>query len=326
MVALQSFHLGDALRNPNISTCMRLKLFCSWCLKLGRNTETITTLLWEVHYQMVIVCNICWALAGMSAQNVLDHWRGCKKMATRSTWVERAQKVPKVPQEKEVQVTGTKESIWVAWVRRCQEVMLSQMSPYVVPLLPSPSSECTLVQSLDHSGSLWIFWASPCSVRWTASSFLLVMVVVINDVCVMHSLTILSYTLILSKLWMLKNLINICTFIQSFVLCVKSCSGVGELNWPNTLVLGSCWIGVNGTCLPPNCLDQHDLVPARCSKFVFRAGLILSGKVMMAWNPLLGDIRSSHSIIIEDEAVTQKLMHSLALPFHTPPKLQAFNF
>ena len=51
MVSLQGLHLGKAFRCPNISASVGLKLFCPWCLKLGRNTGTITIHLREVHYQ-----------------------------------------------------------------------------------------------------------------------------------------------------------------------------------------------------------------------------------------------------------------------------------
>ena len=78
MVSLQGLHLGDTLRCPNISSSVGLKSFCSWCFKLGGNTETIAIHLWEVHYQMAIVCDICWTFAGMSAQNIVNHWVRCK--------------------------------------------------------------------------------------------------------------------------------------------------------------------------------------------------------------------------------------------------------
>ena len=77
MVSLQGLHSGDTLRCPNISASMGLKSFCPWCHKLSRNTETITIHLCEVHLQMAIACKICWALAGMTAENILDHQLGC---------------------------------------------------------------------------------------------------------------------------------------------------------------------------------------------------------------------------------------------------------
>ena len=38
----------------------------------------------------------------------------------------------------------------------------------------------------------------------------------------------------------------------------------------------------------------------------------------MAQDPLHGDARSSHSISVEDQVVTQISMHGLVLPFHAP--------
>ena len=49
-----------------------------------------------------------------------------------------------------------------------------------------------------------------------------------------------------------------------------------------------------------------------------RAGLYPSGRVTTVQVPLHRDARSSLGISVEDEAVTQKLMHGLALQFHTP--------
>ena len=39
MVGLQGLHLSNALKCPHISAGMVFKLFCPWCLKLGRNTD-----------------------------------------------------------------------------------------------------------------------------------------------------------------------------------------------------------------------------------------------------------------------------------------------
>ena len=66
MVDLQGLLSGDALKQP-ISPDVGPKLCFPWCLKLGGNMETITIHLSEVHYQMVIVCDICWAFASMPA-------------------------------------------------------------------------------------------------------------------------------------------------------------------------------------------------------------------------------------------------------------------
>ena len=76
MGGLQGLHLGDTFRCPNVSSSMRLKYFCPWCLKLDGNIKTIAIHLREVHYRMAIVCDICWAFASMSAQSVLDHCLG----------------------------------------------------------------------------------------------------------------------------------------------------------------------------------------------------------------------------------------------------------
>ena len=77
-VRLQGLHSVDSFRCPNVSASMGLKSFCPWCLKLGGNTETIPIHLWEVHYRMAIMCNICWAFGAMSAQSVLGHHSGYK--------------------------------------------------------------------------------------------------------------------------------------------------------------------------------------------------------------------------------------------------------
>ena len=79
MVGLQGLHLGDAFKCPSISAVVGLKSFHSWCLKLGGNTEMITVHLCEVHYQMAVACDICWAFASMAAQNIQDYWLECKE-------------------------------------------------------------------------------------------------------------------------------------------------------------------------------------------------------------------------------------------------------
>ena len=71
-------HLSDTLKHPSISACMGHTLFCPWCFKLDGNMETIATHLCEVHYQMTIVCDICWVFACMTVQNIQDHWSECK--------------------------------------------------------------------------------------------------------------------------------------------------------------------------------------------------------------------------------------------------------
>ena len=78
MVALQGLHMGDAFWHSNVSARVGLKSFCPWCLKLGRNTETIAICLREVHYCLAIVCDIWQSFTSMSAQVVLKHCSRCK--------------------------------------------------------------------------------------------------------------------------------------------------------------------------------------------------------------------------------------------------------
>ena len=77
MVVLQGLHSGDVIKCPSISGGVGLKSFHSWCLKLGGNMEMIH--LHEVQYQMAIACDICWAFASMTVQNILDHRSECKE-------------------------------------------------------------------------------------------------------------------------------------------------------------------------------------------------------------------------------------------------------
>ena len=78
VVGLQGLYMGNAFRCLNVSASMVLKSFCPWCLMLGWNTKTIAIHLWEVHYRMATMCNICQAFAGMSAKSILDHHSGFK--------------------------------------------------------------------------------------------------------------------------------------------------------------------------------------------------------------------------------------------------------
>ena len=73
IVGLQGLHTNNAFQCSNVSLSIRLKSFCLWCFKLGGNTENI-----EVHYRMATACDICKALASMSAQVILEHCAGCK--------------------------------------------------------------------------------------------------------------------------------------------------------------------------------------------------------------------------------------------------------
>ena len=70
MVGMQGLHSGDTLKHPSISAGIGLKSFCPWCLKLGGNTETIVVHLGEVHYQMAITGDICWAFSSITMQNI----------------------------------------------------------------------------------------------------------------------------------------------------------------------------------------------------------------------------------------------------------------
>ena len=99
IVSLQGLHLGDSLRCPIIPSGMGLKSFCPWHFKLCGNTEAIFIHLWEVHYQMAIVCDICQMFASMSAQNVLNHQAKykakCNKECTECKGHEKAKKCHK---------------------------------------------------------------------------------------------------------------------------------------------------------------------------------------------------------------------------------------
>ena len=43
----------------------------------------IATHLWEVHYRLTIVCDLCKSFTSMSAQSVLEHFSGCKAKCTK---------------------------------------------------------------------------------------------------------------------------------------------------------------------------------------------------------------------------------------------------
>ena len=138
MISLQGPHSDEAFRYPNISTSMGLKLFCPWCLKLGRNTERISIYLREVHCWMVIVCNIWQVFASMTTQNILDHWEKGKLSATKSAGsvipmkdMERLRRPPTgglMSQKK-----ATKKSCWV----ECCSMFLSHSH------LVKPVSKCS---------------------------------------------------------------------------------------------------------------------------------------------------------------------------------------
>ena len=158
MVGLQGLHLGKAFKHSNILGSMGLKSFYPWCLKLGRNSETIAVHLREVHYRMVIVCDICRLITGMTAQGILDHHSGCKaKHDKECAEHEGPEKVKKSHTEK-VQVLRAERS--------CPNHP-NQLSPrshedWNAPLhLPSsPAREHKLVHFLNLSGSSWLCFSS----------------------------------------------------------------------------------------------------------------------------------------------------------------------
>ena len=119
------------------------------------------------------------------------------------------------------------------------------------------------------------------------------------------------------KLWILNKFIM---FVQLYKFCfVCQVSLTSEwLKQPNTFMLGKQPLSA------PSGLDWHVLMLARCSRLMHRAGLCLSRRVTAAHDSLYGDAWNSHGISVEDEAVTQKSMHGLALPDHKP-KLWASN-
>ena len=77
MVGLQGLHSSDTFWHLNVWAGVGLKLFCLWCFKFVRNTETTATLLREVHYKLAIACDICQSFANMSVQVVLEHRSKC---------------------------------------------------------------------------------------------------------------------------------------------------------------------------------------------------------------------------------------------------------
>ena len=111
MVGLQALYLGNALKHPSISGGIGLKLFCPWFLKLGGNMETTAIHLHEVHYWMAITCDICFAFASMTMQNIQDHWSEGKEKHNKEC-LEHARKGSEVPRlEKGMEVSQVKGSI-----------------------------------------------------------------------------------------------------------------------------------------------------------------------------------------------------------------------
>ena len=173
MVGLQGPHSGEALRHPNISSGVGLQSFCPWCFKLGGNMETITIHLWEVHYWMVIVCNICQMFAGMSTQNILDHQVRCKAKCNEEhaehKGHEKAQKSHKKKKSKSQGQKGASESLGSETAKKSHWVEVCSM-PSLSPT--SQSNEQMFILSLNHSESLWIhLWVNPHSIRWIVLFF-----------------------------------------------------------------------------------------------------------------------------------------------------------
>ena len=80
------------------------------------------------------------------------------------------------------------------------------------------------------------------------------------------------------------------------------------------------YIGQSVSYLSPRCLDQHALMPDKCSKLVYRAGLYPSGRVMMAQGPFCGDTWNCHGISVEGEMVTQKIDEWATTPVLCPKR------
>ena len=72
----------------------------------GRNTKWITVHLREVHYRMVIVCNICQSFVGMHAQSILDHHSGCKAKHNKENMEQEGQEKVKQSHEKKSKPQG----------------------------------------------------------------------------------------------------------------------------------------------------------------------------------------------------------------------------
>ena len=75
---LQGLHLGNASRCSNITSSVGLKFVCPWGFKLGENTEMIATHLWEVHYRLVIACDLCKSFTSMSVKMFWNTTQGVR--------------------------------------------------------------------------------------------------------------------------------------------------------------------------------------------------------------------------------------------------------
>ena len=160
---------------------MWLKSFCPWCVRLGENTKGIAMHLWEVHYKIAVMCNICQAFACMSVQRILDPHSGCKAKCDK-VCVE-CEGPTEAPKKKEV--LETKGGIPVAG-SSCQEVIRSGRSLYnfhlvmlvnlsqFTPLTVLPHPRFILEQDFTQSDELsfFLFIVKWCSCQTIISHFI----------------------------------------------------------------------------------------------------------------------------------------------------------
>ena len=76
----------------------------------GGNIKTIAIHLREVHYRMVIVCNICQSFTSTNTQSILDHHSGCKAKHNKECVEQERQEKVKKSQKKESKSWGQKET------------------------------------------------------------------------------------------------------------------------------------------------------------------------------------------------------------------------
>ena len=166
---------------PSVSNSKGLKSFCPWCLKLGGNAETSAIHLWEVHYRMTIMYNICWPFASMSAQSILDHFSGCKVKCDKEHVGVNS------PQNPLKEVSGTKGNIPVTQARCCQAVIRSGILLYTFHLVkPVNVSWSTPWIVCDHPRVLF-------EQAFTQSDELSFLLFIYNGAHMKQSLTVLSY-------------------------------------------------------------------------------------------------------------------------------------
>ena len=127
-------------------------LSAPWCFKLGGNTEAIAIHLWEVHYQMAIVYDICQMFAGMSTQNVLNHQVRCKAKHNEEhveyKGHKKAQKSHKNKNSKSQGQKGVFESLRSDATKKSCWAEFHSM-PFLLPT--SQPNEGILILSLNHS-------------------------------------------------------------------------------------------------------------------------------------------------------------------------------